>query len=193
MNRVVIVHCWDGYPEYCWYPWVKKELEAKGFEVTVPAFPETNTPNLGKWLLVLKQVVGTPDEDTYLVGHSVGCITILRYLESLKKGQKVGGVVLVAGFTSDLSYVDGIEDELKNFFETPIQWDVIKDKANKFVAIHSDDDPYVALKYGDIFKEKLSAELIIKHGMKHFSGPVDKEDSCTELPGVVESVVEMSN
>ena len=67
-----------------------------------------------------------------------------------------------------------------------------KQKANKFVAIHSDDDPYVPLKHGDIFKEKLGAELIVKHGMKHFSGPVDKEDSCTELPDVVESVLKIS-
>ena len=55
MKRAVIVHCWDGYPEYCWYPYVKKELEAKGFEVTVPAFPETDKPNLAKWLPVLQK------------------------------------------------------------------------------------------------------------------------------------------
>ena len=29
MKRAIIVHCWDGYPEYCWYPYVKKELESK--------------------------------------------------------------------------------------------------------------------------------------------------------------------
>lgn len=26
MKRAIIVHCWDGYPEYCWYQSVKKDL-----------------------------------------------------------------------------------------------------------------------------------------------------------------------
>ncbi len=187
MKRAIIIHCWDGNPEYCWYPYVKRGLEGKGFEVIVPAFPETDTPKLVNWLPVLKEAVGIPDKDTYLIGHSIGCATILRYLESLASQQKIGGAVFVAGFTDDLGF-----EELKNFFTTDIPFEDIKQKAKHFAAINSDDDPYVSLKYGDIFKEKLGAELIIKHGMKHFSGPVDKEDSCTELPDVVESVIKMA-
>lgn len=184
MKRAIIVHCWDGCPEYCWYPSVKKELEANGFEVVVPAFPETEAPKLASWLPMLQDIVGIPDEETYLIGHSIGCITILRYLETLAPEQKIGGAVLVAGFTDDLGFA-----ELSNFFTTDIDFDAIKTKANKFVAIHSDDDPFVALKYGDEFKEKIGAELITKHAMKHFSGEVDDEESCIELPEVVESVL----
>lgn len=191
MKRVIIVHCWGGYPEYCWYQNTKKELEAKGFEVIVPAFPDTNEPNLNKWLPVLSEAVGdSVDEETYLIGHSVGCITILRYLESLNESQKVGGVVLVAGFTDNLSF-----DELKNFFTTDILFEKIKENANHFVAIHSDNDPYVPLKHGDIFKEKLNAELIIKHEAGHFSGSDDEDDpdtNCTELPIVIESIIKIS-
>ena len=188
MKRVVIVHCWDGKPDYCWYPYAKRELEAKGFEVAVPAFPDTEEPNLAKWLPVLTEVAGEPDEELFLIGHSVGCITILRYLETLNEGQKIGGAVLVAGFTDDLGF-----DELKNFFTTPLDLDSSKPKANKFVAIHSDNDPFVPLTHGDTFKDKLDAELIVKHAMKHFSGPVDDEASCLELPDVVESMVKISN
>jgi hypothetical protein len=43
-----------------------------------------------------------------------------------------------------------------------------------------------------LFKEKLGAELIVKHAMGHFSGPADKEDSCLELPDVVERVLKIS-
>lgn len=150
MKRVVIVHCWDGDPEYCWYPQTKKELEEKGFEVVVPEMPETGTPKLSLWLPKLQQVVPDPDEDLYLVGHSAGVITIMRYLEKLEDDQKVGGVVFVAGFTEDLGF-----EELKNFFVQPIDFEKIKSKAKNFVAIYSDNDPYVPLKFGDIFKEKI--------------------------------------
>lgn len=187
MKRAIIVHCWDGYPDYCWYPYVKKELESKEFQVQIPVFPETEEPKLEKWLPVLKEVAGNPDEDIYLIGHSVGCITILRYLETLSQDQKVGGVVLVAGFTDDLGF-----DELKNFFTTEIDFAKISQKADKFVAIHSDDDPFVPLGHGDRFKVELNAELIIKHQAKHFSGQVDDEEACVELPEVVESVLNIS-
>ncbi len=184
MKRAIIVHCWGGSPEYCWYPSVKKELEGKGFQVEVPAMPDTDKPNLHTWLPKLKETVGRADKDTFLIGHSAGCITILRYLESLPDGEEIGGAVLVAGFLDDLGFA-----ELKNFFETPIDFEKIKAKCKNFVAIMSDNDPYVPLDRAATLKEKLGAEVIIKHGMNHFSGPVDKEESCVELPDVV-SVIE---
>lgn len=74
-----------------------------------------------------------------------------------------------------------------------LQWDEkIKNHCDKFVAIHSDNDPYVSLKYGDIFKQKIEAEVIIKHNMGHFSGPIDDEESCLSLPDVTEVVLKMS-
>ena len=189
MKKTIIVHCWEGYPEYCWYPWIKAELEKRGFEVLVPAFPDTENPKMKAWVSKLKEVVGNPDEDLYLVGHSLGNPTIMRYLETLSDNQRIGGVVMVAGFHENVGF-----EEIQNFFETPIDLKKIKKHSkNGFFAIHSDDDPYVDLKYADIFKEKLSAEVIIKHGAKHFSGAIEGENSCLELLDVVESIEKLSS
>ena len=184
MKKAVIVHCWEGYPNYCWYPDAKDKLEKLGFEVKVPAFPHTETPTQKDWVPFLSEQIGEPDEDLYLIGHSVGCITILRYLETLSEEQKVGGVVMVAGFVNHLGY-----DELKNYFEIPIDYQKIKSRVkNGFVAIHSDNDPYVDSKNADVFKEELEASAIVRNNMGHFSGPIDDEKSCTELPEVVEAI-----
>ena len=59
MKRAVIVHCWDGKPNYAWYPWVKKELEKKGYLVKVPAMPETEIPKLALWLPKLEETIGS--------------------------------------------------------------------------------------------------------------------------------------
>ena len=32
MKRVYIIHGWEGYPEEGWFPWLKKELEDRGFD-----------------------------------------------------------------------------------------------------------------------------------------------------------------
>src|SRR3989344_4498015 len=60
MKRAIIVHCWEGYPKYCWYPQTKKELEKKGFQVEVPEMPETANPKLSGWLPKLKEIVQIP-------------------------------------------------------------------------------------------------------------------------------------
>lgn len=187
MKRAVIVHCWEGYSEYCWYPQTKKELEAVGFEVFVPEMPETKLPKLSLWLPKLKEVAGNPSEYLYLIGHSAGCITIMRYLESLAEGERIGGAVFVAGFTDNLGY-----KELENFFKKPLDFEKIKSKTNHFAAIYSDNDPYVPPKHADILKEKLGAELIFKPGMKHFSGPAVYKESCTSLPDVSQAILRMA-
>src|SRR3989344_3577618 len=81
MKRVFIVHGWDFNPEVNWYPWLKKELEKKGFKVIVPEMPNTSEPKINAWVSYLKKVVGKLDEETYFIGHSIGCQTIMRFLE----------------------------------------------------------------------------------------------------------------
>lgn len=182
MKKAILIHGWDGYPEEGWRPWLKGELEKKGFKVIVPSMPDVSNPKMALWLDHLKEAVVSPDDNTYFVGHSLGCITILRYLESLPVDKKVGGVVLVAGFTSNLGF-----DELDTFFENKINWSKIKLNCKKFITIYSDNDPFVSLHYADFFKDELGAEIIIEHNMKHFSG----SDGVNILPSALESVLKL--
>jgi predicted alpha/beta hydrolase family esterase len=190
MKRVFIVHGWGGNPEEAFFPWLKKELEEKGFRVIAPSMPDTENPKIDSWVSFLKESVGDVDKDTYFVGHSIGCQTVLRFLESLEKGE-VGGVVLVAGWvhlTPETYEDEGDEEIAKPWIETPLEWEKIKSHCKRFVAIHSDNDPYVPLKDGDIFKERLGAGVIVEHDKKHFSG----EGEVKELPSALESVLKVS-
>lgn len=186
-KRIILIHGWEGYPEEGWRPWLRKELESRGFQVINPAMPDTATPTMERWIPFLTQVIGNPDRSTYLVGHSLGCITILRYLESLKNDQLAGGAILVAGFGQDLEY-DGYKGELSSFFKTPVDWEKVKEHCQKIVAIHSTDDPWVPIKHNKLFQDKLGAKSIIQENMKHFSG----DDGITELPVVLSELLEMA-
>lgn len=186
-KRAVLVHGWEGTPEGGWRPWLKTELENRGFEVLAPTMPETDTPTLEKWLPHLQEVAGQPDDQTYLVGHSLGCITILRYIEALAEGEQVGGTVLVAGFGHNLEY-EGYNSELISFFANPVDWKKIKGHCKKFVAIHSDDDPWVPVEHNELFKEKLGAEGIIEHDKIHYGD----DDNVPEVPTVLASVLKIA-
>ena len=182
-KRAVIIHGWEGSPKIDWKPWLKDRLEQSGFKVFAPQMPNANHPKMNEWVNHISKIVRIPDKDCYFIGHSLGCITILRYIETLKEGQKVGGTVLVAGFTSNLGY-----DDLENFFTKRVDWDKIKSHCSKFVAIHSDNDPDVSLHYGNFFKEELGAKVIIQHDMGHFT----IGDGITKLPIALESIIKIS-
>ncbi|MEK7603137.1 MAG: alpha/beta hydrolase [Patescibacteria group bacterium] len=184
MKRAIIVHCWGGNSDYAWYPWVKQQLESKGYYVVVPNMPDPDPPVLKTWLPHLQSVAGKPDNELLLIGHSIGTVTIMRYLESLSDDQRVGKVILVAGFTDQLGF-----KELENFFESRLDFGKIKTKTKDgFVIIQSDNDPFVSEQYGNRLKEELNAELIIKNNAGHMSGAVDGEESCTELPEVIKNL-----
>lgn len=182
--RVYIIHGWEATPQSNWFPWLKKELENQGFMAYTPQMPDTNNPDLSKWLRYIQKLAKSPDENTYFVGHSLGVITILRFLENLPENIKIGGAILVAGFPESIGY-----EELNSFFVSPLDYEKVKKSANVFIAVHSDNDPYVPLKNGEILKEKLSAELIIMPN----SGHLNAGDGYFRLPIVFEKIVEIAN
>jgi hypothetical protein len=176
-KRVFVIHGWEGTPDSNWFPWLKSQLKEKGFDVIVPLLPNTNNPICSEWLEQMKKVIGNVDANTYLVGHSLGVIAILRFLESLPEGQKIGGAVLVAGFSEPLGY-----KETENFFIEPVNYEKIKNSSEKFIAINSKNDPYVPIEKGEILRDKLGAELIVVLKGNHFN----EGAGYTRLPIVLE-------
>ncbi len=186
-KRVFIVHCWGGGPGDHWYPWLKKELEARGFSVTVPQMPNTDKPEINSWISHLRGVVGEPDENTYLVGHSVGCQTILRYIE---QAAPVGGAVCVGGWFELAGVEDGEETAIvKPWLETPLSSEAVRAKVGRLVAIFSKNDPHVSLGLNrKVFKKEFGAEIIVERKKGHFLA----DDGVKELPAVLDAVLKMA-
>jgi predicted alpha/beta hydrolase family esterase len=184
MKRAYIVHGYGGSPDKNWFPWLKTELEKIGMEVTVPAMPNTDEPKYSAWLAHLQKVIVNPDEDTYLVGHSLGCITILQYLNNLESNKKIGGVVLAAGFAKPIHFT-----ELNGFFDIALDEEKIKNSVNKIVAINSDNDEHVPYWQAEEIQKRFGAELIkIENG-----GHLNHKTGYTQFPLVLEKLKEMMN
>lgn len=183
MRRIIIIHGWGGSPEKDWMPWAKSEFEKRGYDVLIPEMPDPDKPEMRAWVLRLASLLDLVDEDTVFIGHSVGCQTILRYLEGLPEGQKVGQVICVAGWFK----LTGLEPEeepiAKPWFDTPLDFKKIRNKVDSFVAIFSDNDPYVPYEENaKTYADKLGAEIILQQGMGHFS----EDFGVTELPVLLE-------
>ncbi len=183
--KAFIIHRWGGNPDEGLYKWLASELESRGFEVIVPEMPDTDNPQINSWVNKIKEICQDSDENTYFFGHSIGCQTILRYLETLPEDVKVGKVVLIAPWL----HLQGIEEEegaaevAEPWLITPIDFEKVKSHAN-FTCIFSDNDPYVPISDKDIFKENLNAQIIVEHDKGHFT----EEDGVKELPSALNSI-----
>ena len=186
MKKVIIVHGWGGDSKSGWIPWLRSELEVQGFQVIAPEMPDTNNPKIKEWVAHLRKTVGKIDENTYFVGHSIGCQTIMRYLEKTS-GEKIGGMILIAPWIH-LKSLESEEDEkiAKPWVETRIDFKKVKAAANRILAVFSDNDPFVPLSDKDIFEKELRAETFVEKGKGHLEG----EEASGELPIALTCVLE---
>lgn len=167
MKKALIIHGWEGNPKDHWFQEEKKILESIGYKVSVPDMPNTFHPEKDKWVKVVQDF--DPDENSVVIGHSLGVPTILRYLEATSK--KVDKVILLAGFADDLGkYVKdhSLFEPINNFIDAPFDWRAIKKNVNKIVIIHQRDDEVVPRDCGMNLAEKTGAKLILVEGTDHF-------------------------
>ncbi|MBI4090663.1 MAG: alpha/beta fold hydrolase [Candidatus Komeilibacteria bacterium] len=188
-KRVIIVHGWDGYPEEGWFPWLKQELEGRGFEVLVPEMPDSSEPRIEKWVSHLAAVVGDSNENVFFVGHSIGCQAILRYMQSLPAGKRIGGAVFVAGWFT-LSGLETDEEKIiaKPWLELAIDFEKVKKHCDRFFALFSDDDKVMPRENRKFFEERLGATTKLEHKKGHFSG----SDGITQLPSALDALLRIT-
>jgi hypothetical protein len=160
-KRVLIIHGWESNSKEHWFLEEKERLEKLGYGVTVPDMPNTLRPKKEEWVSVIKDF--NPDENSILIGHSLGGVAILRYLEAADR--KVGKCILIATPIKKLGLgYEGIE----NFLEEDFDWDKVKGKARKLVIFNQTEDPAVPLQHGKDLANFINAELVIVNGNDHF-------------------------
>lgn len=183
MFRAFVVHGWGGSPNNDWMPWVTKELENKGYEVSTPLMPDTDNPQIEAWVSKLTELVGETRVTDIFIGHSIGCQTILRFLEKLPSNKKVGKVILVAPWF-ELTNLEN--DEMWQiadpWLESQIDFSRIVGKANSFVTFFSDNDGWVPININmKLFKERLNPEVIVLNNKGHFT----QDEGILEIPEIL--------
>ena len=167
MKNALIFHGTEGYPEENWFPWMKEKLEAEGYEVFVPHFPSPPIvpASIDEWLSVLEDYKQHINEETILIGHSLGGIFTLRILEKLDCKVKAAALTgTPIGVRPILNY-----DRDSAFSGFEFDWGSIKEKTDNFLVFQSDDDPYVDLANGEKLAQHLGVELSFVPNAGHFN------------------------
>jgi predicted alpha/beta hydrolase family esterase len=174
MRRLRIVPRWGGTPENDFYPWLTRALAERSpaafDDVRAIAMPDPALPTIEGWVGRLSAELGGEVDaapETVLLGHSVGCQALLRYLASLPDGVKYRGALLVAGWLS----IDKPWDSIRPWLETSPDLARARRAVGDLVVLLSDNDPFTAdhLESRRAWEERASARVVVAPGGKHFN------------------------
>lgn len=192
-DRAFIIHGYLGYPEEAWQPWLKDELEGRGYEVALPKMPHPDQPIISEWIAFITNLVGQPDKGTVMIGHSIGAQAVLRYLETLGgTGRSVGKTVLIAsGYPVGMSRESAHERAegdliLYPWLTTPVNPVKVKAAMGACTVILADNDPYIPFEEAKAaFRENLDCTIVVEPGKGHFN----EDDKITALPAALSAVI----
>jgi uncharacterized protein len=170
-RRAIIFHGTGGAPGNVWYPWLGRQLAARGYAVEIPHYPGVNAEPIATFLpAVLAN--HTFDERTVLVGHSGGAALLLAILQHIES--PVAQAILVAGYCTrpNTSEEPVLQDEY--------DWAAIRANGGELYFVNSPRDPYGCDdKQGRAMLERLGGTQIVRDD-GHF-GDYDQPYETFEL------------
>ena len=118
--------------------------------------------------------MGLLKNEDIVLGHSLGALIILQYLEAVEMTETPRAVVMV-GAPWKVA-----KPELRRLFLADLDAEVLMWKAREFVVVHSTDDALVPFEHGKKLAESFKATFVEAQGCDHFMG--------SEYPVLLETV-----
>ena len=188
MKRAILIHRADGDSTSDWIPWLGEELSKREFEVISPDMPGFDSASVDEWVSIIYNLIGEPNMDTYIIGHGFGSLAALRYLSTLKEGNRVGAVFMVAPWTEVKNGCIEKMVDLKGWLDDWVWWKRAKDHSRDFFVFYSDNDECVTEKDSLEFGRMIEAEMILEKNRGHFT----EYDDVTQLPMLLEKIIKVS-
>jgi len=159
-----------------WISWLKKKLEERGFEVFTPLMPRNWDPKYKDWKKEFEKV--SIDENTILIGHSVGGAFVTRWVGDTKT--KIKKLILVA----PAKIFGGGHECFKDLCDFKINKEIL-DLAEIVIFI-SDNESEGIKKAVEIYSKELGIIPIKLKGKGHFT---EKRMGTKEFPELLEEVL----
>lgn len=178
--RAFIFHGYGASPADHWFGWLAEKLAAASIPTMVPELPAPLAPKPDRWAKAIGEFLEQPDESTTVIGHSLGCLAVVRHLQSLRGPWRLGTLVLVSGFTETLPALP----ELDDFIGDGCDVSGLPTHIGRLIVIRSDNDPLVPPTHTDRLAQRLGVTARVVPGAGHFLA----DEGFVELPAVFDAL-----
>ena len=176
----VIVHGYKGMVDQNFIPWLKKELEGRGYKVQAPQLPNTDDPKESEQVdHVLDNC--TFDDNTVLIGHSLGGAVAMKAVEKLDT--KIKGLFLVAPAVEP-RFSSKERAFWKNFDFTYDYKEIVK-KAEDIIILSDNSEAEYREEYLEYLTQKLDGRLYkVDAKERHFIADIEPDILAVLQPGL---------
>lgn len=162
-ENIYLIHGYQSSPHANWFDWLSNQLALEhNLVLNVLTLPHPNSPNPIEWDYTCDVKISKID-NLILIGHSLGCMQILRFLQQHPHLHNVQ-VILVAGFNEKIKMLP----ELDSFTDYQLNFERIRTQIKKVIVIAAKDDNIINFNYTANLASHLKAQFILLSTGKHF-------------------------
>lgn len=183
MNNYFILHGSFGSPFGNWFPYLRKEIEKRNYEVYTPDFPTgVGYQNYDNWSNLLKVYLDARliNENTTVFAHSIAPAFICKFL--IQNQVKVKRLVFVCGFNNYLGLNEEYDAVNESMFLDNLE--DVKKYCSDIICYYSDNDPYVKYEKEKEFADTITDnQIVIKNG-----GHLNSESNYLKLEDLLKYI-----
>ncbi len=170
-DNFVFLHAFKANSKEDFWPWLKNKLN--GSEIFLEDLPKPFNPDLKEQMnFVLNKT--KINENTTIVGHSLGCVLAMKMLA--EKKLKIKKLILVAPPLQPKKFVDNKKrPPLEKYCDWKFNFKKIKELADDILVFADKEDPVLFMEDPEKITEKLSAEIIKLNKGNRFCSPKFEE------------------
>ena len=179
--KIFIIHGYQSSPEQHWFPWLAEKIKQMGSQCEIVNLQDSDQPDFATWRQNLEAQVHPLNEQTIIIAHSLGCISVLDYLSEALNGRLIKAIFMVAGFNEKLTSLP----ELNQFVQQAKLNDaLLRFRIQQRYSLFSCNDPFVPAPLSIRFGQLLNAQMIEVKKAGHFM----QSDGFSEFPQLWEKL-----
>jgi len=159
MKELYLIDGYGGSPKVNWLDWVGNQI-GNDFQVKKVFVARPSESIVDKFDRALVEQINEV-EDAYFVCHSLGCVSLLRYLINSKRRPK--GIIFVSPFDQHISEYDMFDD-----FFVHDSLEFVSMASHNSIVISGQDDPIIPWQFSQQIAKKLTIPFLLLPTGGHF-------------------------
>lgn len=183
MKNMFIIHGYQATTKSHWFEWLADEMKKYNYNTDIVYLPDSKHPDPHKWFNAIQACLqNNINEETVIVAHSLGVVSILNYLTKLNDYPKIKGLFLISGFNEPLNNIPELNQYLAH---THIDFNKIF--AQHIISIGGNQDPIVNIEA----TKRLSHALSITTKQIEHNGHFLDDDGYTKFEFLKNEIIKV--